>query len=68
MSFKVLFAIDTYYDFDIDQIDLKTAFLYDLIDQLVYIQIPKGSEISTNRNMVYKLLKVLYRLKQAPRL
>lgn len=37
MAFGVLFGIAAYYDFDIDQIDVKTAFLSGLIDQLVYI-------------------------------
>ena len=68
MAFRVLFAIAAYYDLDIDQMDVKTVFLYGLIDQLVYVQIPKGSEDSTNKGMVCKLLKALYGLKQAPRL
>ena len=67
MAFRVLFAIAAYYNLDIDQIDVKTAFLYGMIDQLVYMQIPKGSENSTNKRMVCKLLKALYGLKQAPR-
>lgn len=41
MTFRALFAIAAYYDLDINQIDEKTAFLYKLIDQLVYIQISK---------------------------
>lgn len=68
VAFKVLFAIAAYYDLDIDQIDIKTAFLYSLINQLVYIQIPNRSEDTTNKRMVYKLLKALYNLKQVPRL
>ncbi len=68
MAFRVLFAIAVYYGFDIDQIDVKIAFFYGLIDQLVYVQIPKSSEISANNNMVCKLLKALYGLKQAPKL
>lgn len=68
MAFRVLFAIAAYYDLDIDQMDVKTAFLYGLIDQLVYVQIPRESEDATNKGMVCKLLKALYGLKQAPRL
>lgn len=68
MAFRVLFAIAAYYDLEIDRMDVKTAFLYGLIDQLVYVQIPKGSENSNTKGMVYKLLKVLYGLKQALRL
>lgn len=43
----------------------KTAFLYGLIDQLIYIQISKSLKLFANKNMVYELLKVLYGLKQA---
>lgn len=39
-----------------------------MIDQLVYVQIPKRSENSTIKKMIYKLLKVFYGLKQIPRL
>lgn len=37
MVFRVLFAIVVHYDLDINQIDVKTVFLYGLIDQLVYV-------------------------------
>lgn len=68
MAFRVLFAIAAFFDLDIDQMDVKTAFLYGLIDQLVYVEIPKGTESATNRDMVCKLLKTLYGFKQSPRL
>ena len=57
MAFRILFTIATYYDFDINQINIKTAFLYKLIDQLVYVQISKDFETATNKNVIYKLLK-----------
>lgn len=63
IAFKVLFAITAYYNLDIDQIDIKTCFLYEVIDQLVYIEILKGSEIMANKRMIYKLLKAFYKLK-----
>lgn len=68
MAFRVLFAIVAYYDLDIDQLDMKMAFFYRLINSLVYVQIPKDSETTVNKNMVCKLFKALYGLKQAPRL
>ena len=37
MAFRVLFAILVYYNLNIDQLDMKTTFLYGLINQLVYI-------------------------------
>ena len=57
MAFRVLFAVAAFFELDIDQMDVKTAFLYGLIDQLVYVDIPKGSESEANRGMVCKLLK-----------
>ena len=51
MAFRILFAIATFLDLDIDQMDVKTAFLYGLIDQLMYVEIPKGTESEHNRNM-----------------
>ena len=68
MSFRVVFAIAAYYDLDINQMNVKTAFLYRMIDQLAYVQISKGSETTANKRIVCKLLKALYGLKQAPRL
>lgn len=68
MALRVLFAITAFFDLDIDQMDVKTAFLYGLIDQLIYVEIPKGSEDQTNKGKVCKLLKALYGLKQSPRL
>lgn len=56
MTFHVFFIVTTFFDLDIDQINIKTAFFYSLINQLVYMEIPKRFEIETNRNMVYKLL------------
>lgn len=68
MAFNVLFAVAAYYNLDINQIDIKTAFLYGLIDQLVYVEVPKDFETQATKRMVCKLLKTLYDLKQTPRL
>lgn len=62
MAFSVLFVIEAYYNLDINEMDIKTAFLYRMINQLVYIQISKGLKSSANKEMVCKLLKALYDL------
>lgn len=67
MAFRTLFALAAFFDLDIDQMDVKTAFLYSLIDQLIYMEIPKSKETKATKNMVCKLLKALYGLKQSPR-
>lgn len=66
--FQVLFAISTYFNLNIEQIDIKIAFLYSLIDELIYIKMPKRTKIEITKNMVYKLFKALYSLKQLPHL
>ncbi len=68
MAFRMLFAIAAYYGLDIDQMNIKTAFLYGIINQLVYVQIPKGSKTIANKIIVRKLQKALYGLKKAQRL
>lgn len=68
MARRVLFAIAAYYDLDINQMNIKIDFLYDLIDQLIYVKILKGLEDATSKGMVCKLLKALYHLKQGPKL
>lgn len=63
MAFCVFFAITVFYNQDINQIDIKIIFFYDLIDQLAYVKIPKVSEIESNWNIICKLFKILYDLK-----
>lgn len=65
MAFKVVFIIAAYYNLDINQLDIKTAFFYKLINQLVYVQISKGFETVGNKGMVYKLFKAFYGLKKS---
>lgn len=64
MAFQVFFAITVFFNLDIEKIDVKTTFLYNFIDQLVYTNILKKLETKTNCHMVCKLLKALYNLKQ----
>lgn len=63
MAFRIFFVIAIDYNLDINQIDVNTVFFYNLVDQLIYIKLSKGIEIKAKKNMVYKLLKVLYGLK-----
>jgi hypothetical protein len=67
MSYKLLFALAAAYDLEIEQMDVKTAFLYGEIDADIYIEQPEGFCSKERPDQVCKLKKALYGLKQAPR-
>lgn len=48
-----------------NQMDVKTAFLYGLMDAEVYVELPPNLKDKYAKGKVCKLRKVLYRLKQA---
>ena len=63
MSYKLLFIIAAVNDLKIEQMDIKTAFLYGDIDTKIYIEQPKGIKAIKELYKVCKLNKVLYGLK-----
>jgi hypothetical protein len=63
MSYKLLFALTAAYDLEIEQIDVKTAFLYGEIDADIYIEQPEGFCSKKRPDQVCKLKKALYSLK-----
>jgi hypothetical protein len=66
-SISILLAYATYLGFKLYQMDVKSAFLNEPINEEVYVEQPLGFEDSEYPNHVYKLSKALYGLKQAPR-
>lgn len=64
MTFRALFANAAFYNFSIEQIDVKTALFYGIINQLFYIKVPKTYKQQW-KNKVCLLKKALYGLKQS---
>lgn len=64
MSYECLFAVGVKRGYRIHHMDVVTAFLYDFLDEVIYIEQPHL--FSTELNTVCKLIKALYGLKQAP--
>jgi hypothetical protein len=64
-SIRTLLALAAKYQLEIQQIDVKTAFLYGDLDKEIYIKLPKGYD--DDNTLVYKLVKSIYGLKQAPK-
>jgi len=65
-SLRMMLALAAIHDWEIDQMDVVTAFLNPNVDGDVYMAVPQGIESGEPR--VCKLRKSLYGLKQAPRL
>lgn len=47
--------------------DMKIAFLNEIIEEEVYIEQPQGFKVHGREPYVYGIKKALYKLKQAPR-
>ncbi|KAH9654970.1 hypothetical protein KPL70_022170 [Citrus sinensis] len=66
-SIRVLLAITTYHDLELDQMDIKTAFLHGNLEEEIYMEQPEGFIQRESEDMVCLLKKSLYGLKQSPR-
>ena len=51
--------------FKVYQMDVKLAFLNEELEEEVYTEQPKGCPLIDDKDIVYRLRKVLYGLKQA---
>ena len=63
---RALLAVAAAKDYEIHQVDIKTAFLNGELEEDVYVTQPPGFE-NGNTRVVCKLNKALYGLKQSPR-
>lgn len=66
-SVRVILSLAANLDWPLHQLDIKNAFLNGDLEEEVYMQIPPGLESSSTANMVCRLRKSLYGLKQSPR-
>jgi hypothetical protein len=66
-AIHILLAYASHHEMKLYQMDVKSAFLNGLINELVYVDQPPGFEDPRYPNHVYRLFKALYGLKQAPR-
>nr|GEX41506.1 retrotransposon protein, putative, Ty1-copia subclass [Tanacetum cinerariifolium] len=66
-AIRILIAIATYYDYEIWQMDVETAFLNGQLFEEVYMEQPEGFVNPEYPNHVWKLKRFIYGLKQASR-
>ncbi|KAK1643188.1 hypothetical protein QYE76_060993 [Lolium multiflorum] len=64
-SVRILLAIAAFFDYEIWQMDVKTAFLNGDIEEELYMVQPKGFVDPKNADKVCKLQRSIYGLKQA---
>ena len=73
-SIRVLLAMVTLFDLQLEQLDVKTTFLHGELEEQIYMHQPEGFIISGKeyhvcllKKSLYGLKKSLYGLKQSPR-
>ena len=66
-SIRIMLAIAAYHDYEIWQMDVKTAFLNGFLEEEVYMSQPEGFISKNKPNQVCKLKRSIYGLKQASR-
>nr|GEU86564.1 putative ribonuclease H-like domain-containing protein [Tanacetum cinerariifolium] len=66
-AIRLFLAYASFMGFMVYQIDVKSAFLYGTIKEEVYVCQPLGFKDPDHPDKVYKVVKVLYDLHQAPR-
>lgn len=66
-TIRLVVSLTTKFHWSLHQLDVKSTFLNNKLDEEVYVVQPQGFEIKEHQNKVYRLRKALYGLKQAPR-
>jgi transposase InsO family protein len=66
-SFRIIMAIVAHFDLSLHQMDVKTAFLNGELYEEIYMKQPEGFIQEGRENLVCKLKKSIYGLKQASR-
>ena len=66
-SIRVLLAMVAHQDLELEQLDVKTAFLHGELEEDIYMTQPDGFQVPEKEDYVCKLKKSLYGLKQSPR-
>lgn len=66
-SIRTLLALVAMQDLELEQLDVKTAFLHGELEEEIYMRQPDGFVVEGKEEHVYLLKRSLYDLKQSPR-
>lgn len=64
---RFLLSLAAHFSWQLQQYDVKNAFLHSDLEEEIYMSIPPGFEGEGTFNKVCRLKKALYGLKQSPR-
>jgi hypothetical protein len=67
-SIRFLLSVVAAFDFEVEQMDVKTTFLHGDLEEEIYMKQPEGYVVKGKKELVCKLEKSLYGLKQSPRM
>jgi hypothetical protein len=67
-SIIFLLSIAASFDLEVEQMDVKTTFLHGDLEEEIYMKQPEGFVVKGKKELVCKLKKSLYGLKQSPRM
>ena len=65
MSYKIIFVIVAINDWDIEQMNVKIVFFYDIVNEKIYVKIFDDYRDSNRFKIICRFRKILYDLKQA---
>lgn len=66
-TIRIMLSLIVQFNLEVEQMDVKTTFLHDEFEQIIYIEQAEGFEIHKGKNMLCLLKRSLYGLKQSPR-
>jgi hypothetical protein len=67
-SIRFLLFVAVAFDFEVEQMDVKTTFLHGDLEEEIYMNQREGFVVKGKKELVCKLKKSLYGLKQSPRM
>ena len=65
-SIRLLLSVAPTFDFEVEQMDVKTTFLHGDLEEEIYMKQPEGFAVKGKKELASKLKKSLYGLKQSP--
>ena len=66
-SMRLILAINAIQNLELEQLDVKTAFLHGYLDEKILMTQPEGFEVKGKEDKVCLLKRSRYGLKQSPR-